>query len=149
MKKTIKINLYSNRPKSHQSNRLITFPALLILSFLVTACTRENKKNHYVIGFSQCTGADNWRKATLEGVKKEISFYPGTQLIYKNAKDNSDLQIKQIKELIRQNIDILLVSPNEARPLTPVIEEAFNKGIPVVVIDRRTSSGLYTSVMSS
>ncbi|MEJ7679117.1 MAG: substrate-binding domain-containing protein [Segetibacter sp.] len=48
-----------------------------------------------------------------------------------------------------QNIDILLVSPNEAEPLTSVVEEAFNKGIPVVVIDRKTSSNLYTSFVGA
>ena len=78
-------------------------------------------------------------------MQRELSFHPGAELIYRSAKDNSDLQVKQIKELINQNIDILLVSPNEAQPLTSVVEEAYNKGIPVVVIDRKTSSDLYTS----
>jgi ABC-type sugar transport system substrate-binding protein len=109
------------------------------------SCSAPNTEKKYRIGFSQCTGADNWRKATLEGMKRELSFHPGAELIYKNAQDNSDLQVSQIKDLVSQNIDILLVSPNEAQPLTSVIEEAFNKGIPVVIIDRKTSSNLYTS----
>lgn len=78
-------------------------------------------------------------------MRRELSFHPGTELIYRSANDNSELQVKQIKELISQNIDILLVSPNEAQPLTSIVEEAYNKGIPVVIIDRKISSDLYTS----
>jgi signal transduction histidine kinase/ActR/RegA family two-component response regulator len=114
------------------------------LLFLVS-CSGTNPEKKYRIGFAQCTGTENWKKATREGMQRELSFHPGTELIYRSANDNSDLQVRQIKELIGQNIDILLVSPNEAEPLTSVVEEAYNKGIPVVVIDRKTSSDLYTS----
>jgi signal transduction histidine kinase/AraC-like DNA-binding protein len=75
---------------------------------------------------------------------RELSLHPESELIYRSANDNSELQVRQIKDLLNQNIDILLVSPNEARPLTSVVEEAYNRGIPVVVIDRRTTSDLYT-----
>ena len=112
---------------------------------LLASCSGTNLEKKYRIGFAQCTGTENWKKATREGMQRELSFHPGTELIYRSANDNSDLQVKQIKELIGQNIDILLVSPNEAEPLTSVVEEAYNKGIPVVVIDRKTSSDLYTS----
>src|ERR1700730_149211 len=134
-------------------NRLITlsinqFTLLLLvcgISLIINSCSGTNQEKKYRIGFAQCTGTENWKKATREGMQRELSFHPGTEFIYRSANDNSDLQVKQIKELIGQNIDILLVSPNEAQPLTSVVEEAFNKGIPVVVIDRRTSSDLYTS----
>ena len=100
---------------------------------------------HYRIGFAQCTGTENWKRATREAMARELSLHPGTELIYRSANDNSELQVRQIKELLNQNIDILLVSPNEAKPLTSVVEEAYNRGIPVVVIDRKTASDLYTS----
>ena len=112
---------------------------------LLNACSGISPEKKYRIGFAQCTGTENWKKAMREGMQRELSFHPGTELIYRSANDNSDLQVKQIKELIGLNIDILLVSPNEAEPLTSVVEEAYNKGIPVVVIDRKTSSDLYTS----
>ncbi|HTE22949.1 hybrid sensor histidine kinase/response regulator transcription factor [Flavitalea sp.] len=118
---------------------------ILFFSLVITSCERKPKQRNFIIGFSQCTGDENWKNATLEGIKKEMAFYPGSTFIYRNASDSSDLQIKQIRELLTMHIDILLVSPNEARPLTPVIEEAYKQGIPVVVIDRRTSSDLYTS----
>src|ERR1700730_6144923 len=127
---------------------LIFFTVSFICIFLCSCSPRSSNKK-IRIGFSQCTGADNWRKATVEAVKREISFHPGSQLIYKNAQDNSDLQVEQIKELINDNIDILLVSPNEAQPLNAIVEEAYNKGIPIVMIDRKTSSNLYTSFVGA
>lgn len=120
----------------------LLLPGVLIL---LSACSGSIPEKKYRIGFAQCTGTENWKKTMREGMQRELSFHPGTELIYRSANDNSDLQVRQIKELIGMNIDILLVSPNEAEPLTSVVEEAYNKGIPVVVIDRKTSSNLYTS----
>lgn len=137
----------SNRKNSFREARRIFTTALLlaILPVLFHSCTTPAGEKKYRIGFAQCTGTENWKRATREGMQRELSFHPATELIYRSANDNSELQIRQIKELLNQNIDILLVSPNEAKPLTSVVEEAYNRGIPVVVIDRKTSSDLYTS----
>jgi len=117
---------------------------LLPLLSLLYSCS-QNQDQKFRIGFAQCTGTENWKRATREGMQRELSLHPGTELIYRSANDNSELQVRQIKELLNQNIDILLVSPNEAKPLTSVVEEAYNRGIPVVVIDRKTNSDLYTA----
>jgi len=116
-----------------------------IFAVLFPSCSNTPTEKKYRIGFAQCTNTENWKKVTLAGMQRELSFHPGTELIYRSANDNSDLQVKQIKELIGMNLDILLVSPNEAAPLTSVVEEAYNSGIPVVIIDRKTSSDLYTA----
>lgn len=121
---------------------------LLLLCGVLFSCGRS-RETTVRIGFSQCTGQDNWRKMMLEGMKRELAFHPGAELLYRDASDNSELQVQQIRDLLNEDIDILLVSPNEARPLTPIVEEVFNKGIPVVVIDRKTSSGLYTSFVGA
>jgi signal transduction histidine kinase/AraC-like DNA-binding protein/cellobiose-specific phosphotransferase system component IIB len=112
--------------------------------FLLSSCSQPQDQK-FRIGFAQCTGTENWKRATREGMQRELSLHPGTELIYRSANDNSELQVRQIKELLNENIDILLVSPNEAKPLTSVVEEAYNRGIPVVVIDRKTNSDLYTA----
>jgi signal transduction histidine kinase/DNA-binding response OmpR family regulator len=121
------------------------YALLLLAGVLFCSCSSSSSEKHYRIGFAQCTGTANWKRATREAMARELSFHPGTELVYRSANDNSDLQVRQIKDLLNQNIDILLVSPNEAKPLTSVVEEAYNRGIPVVVIDRKTSSDLYTS----
>src|ERR1700760_571804 len=116
---------------------------IFLAASLLSACS-QNQDRTFRIGFAQCTGTENWKRATREGMARELSLHPASELIYRSANDNSELQVKQIKELLNQNIDILLVSPNEAKPLTSVVEEAYNRGIPVVVIDRKTASDLYT-----
>jgi signal transduction histidine kinase/AraC-like DNA-binding protein len=85
----------------------------------------------------------------LDWMKRELSFYPEAELLYKNADGNSELQVKQIKELVDQGIDVLLVSPNEPEPLTPIIEELYQKGIPVIVLERKTASNAYSSFVGT
>jgi signal transduction histidine kinase/AraC-like DNA-binding protein/CheY-like chemotaxis protein len=81
----------------------------------------------------------------LEEMKRELSFHPDVSFVYKQADGNSEKQISQVKELLSQRIDILIISPNEAEPLTPIVEETFNSGIPVIVVDRKITSPLYTA----
>jgi len=59
------------------------------------------------------------------------------------------LQAQQVRELINEHVDLLMISPNEAQPLTGVVEDAFNKGIPVIVIDRTIASQLYTAFIGA
>jgi signal transduction histidine kinase/DNA-binding response OmpR family regulator len=99
----------------------------------------------YRIGFSQCTNGDAWRLAMLAGMQKELSFYPQVSFRMKDARDNSVLQEQHIREFLKEGIDLLIVSANEAGPVTPIVEEAYNRGIPVVILDRRTTSQLYTA----
>src|ERR1700748_3416574 len=127
------------------ARRVTTIIIIIGVLSLLSSCSDNNSEKHYRIGFAQCTGTENWKRATRDDMARELSFHPGTELIYRSANDNSELQIRQIKDLLNQNIDVLLVSPNEAKPLTSVVEEAYNRGIPVVVIDRKTTSDLYTS----
>ncbi|GAB3877478.1 substrate-binding domain-containing protein [Hymenobacter segetis] len=81
----------------------------------------------------------------LAGMRKELSFYPNVTFRLKDARDNSNRQQQQIQEFLKEGIDLLIVSANEAEPVTPVVEEAFNRGIPVVILDRRIASKLYTA----
>ncbi len=125
--------------------RVFSLVILFLSLIAVAGCSPAEKKNRYTIGFAQCTNGDDWRKAMLEGMEKELSFHPDVKLVMKDARDNSQLQIQQIRELVASGIDLLIISPNEAQPITPVVEEVFNQGIPVIIVDRRTSSKLYTA----
>ena len=122
--------------------RLALIAFLLLTMF--AGCAKKQEED-YVIGFSQCTGDDEWRRAMLDGMQRELAFHNNTKLIFKDAHANSAVQVQQIEELLQSGIQLLIVSPNESDPLTPVIEKAYKKGIPVVVVDRRTSSPYYTA----
>lgn len=79
----------------------------------------------------------------------ELAFYPHIGLEYKDAENSNEQQINDIHEFINSKVDLLIVSPNDAAPITPIVEDAFQKGIPVVIIDRRTSSSMYTAYIGA
>ncbi len=124
-------------------NRLLS--ACLVMLLVFGLCCKNAPTHQYTIGFSQCTGGDEWRQDMLQGMQRELAFHPEVKLYYKDAQYNTQKQIEQIRELAASGVDLLIVSPNEDRPITPVVEEIYRKGIPVVVVDRRISSSLYTA----
>ena len=71
----------------------------LLMVCCAVSCKMEEEKK-YIIGFSQCGDADNWRKSMIEEMRRELAFNPNFKLLYKQADDNSTLQIKQVKELL-------------------------------------------------
>ena len=115
------------------------------LLIILQACAPAAHEPVYRIGFSQCTTNDAWRRAMLAGMEKELSFHPNVRFQMLDAHNDSDLQRRQVQELIRQKVDVLLISPNQSGPLTALAEAAYNQGIPVVILDRRTTSRLYTA----
>ncbi|WP_228084985.1 substrate-binding domain-containing protein [Mucilaginibacter sp. JRF] len=123
--------------------------ALLLPLMLFTGCQNKKERTAYRIGFSQCVGTDLWRKTMLDEMKIELSLHPGTKFIYTDAQNSSSKQIAHVRKMLRQGIDLLIISPNEAQPLTEIVEEVYNKGIPVVIIDRKTSSALYTAYVGA
>ena len=96
-----------------------------ILMTCFTACTHQKSKEHFVIGFSQCVNADAWRKTMLLEMKRELSFHDNITFIERDAAASSETQIRQIKELVAQKIDLLIVSPNEMQPLSAIIQEVY------------------------
>lgn len=115
-----------------------------LLFIMLWSCQKDDSKNKkYVIGFSQCT-SDSWREAVLLEMQIEISNYKNVDLIVYNAMDNNSRQIAQIRKLISQNVDVLIISPNEAIPITDVAVEAYRKGIPTIIHDRKIQSEEYT-----
>ncbi|WP_346863811.1 substrate-binding domain-containing protein [uncultured Draconibacterium sp.] len=105
----------------------------------------SNAASQYKIGFSQCTTSDLWRQTQLRLMEIEVSFYPNMELVVKDAKDDTQTQIKQIEELVKEGIDLLIVSPNESEPLSPIVEKVFQSGIPVIVIDRNVDTDQYSA----
>jgi signal transduction histidine kinase/DNA-binding response OmpR family regulator len=122
---------------------------LLVAGIISTGCQKKSVKTTYTIGFSQCVGDELWRKSMLDEMKLELSLYPGTEFVYADAERNSKKQIEQVRSMVQQGIDLLIISPNEQQPLTAIVEEVYNKGIPVVVLDRKTSSSLYTAYVGA
>ncbi len=85
----------------------------------------------------------------LEEMKWELSFHNNIRFVYKEAGGNSQKQISQIDSLLQQHIDLLIVSPNEAKPLTLIAEKVYDAGIPVVLVDRKIASQKYTAFVGA
>jgi len=85
----------------------------------------------------------------LASMQGEMLFHPDMELLYKDAVGNTQQQIRDIESYLRDGVDILIVSPNEADPITPVVEKAIRSAIPVIVVDRSTSSRLYTAYVGA
>ncbi|GAA4466510.1 substrate-binding domain-containing protein [Nibrella saemangeumensis] len=122
----------------------------LLLWFTLNACNSGQQRKTYRIGFSQCTGADEWRRYMLNEMNRELTFHPNYTLLYQDAGNSTDRQISQIHSLVDEGIDLLIVSPNEtSTSITQAVESVFKKGIPVVVIDRKIETESYNAYIGA
>jgi signal transduction histidine kinase/DNA-binding response OmpR family regulator len=80
---------------------------------------------------------------------REIGFYEDTKIIIKSVKDDTKKQIEDIKCLIEQKVDLLIISPNESTAFTPIIQTAFKSGIPVILVDRKIDTDDYTAYVGA
>ena len=124
--------------------RYIVSVVLFILA--LTSCKRDTPR--YVIGMSQCSD-DSWRHKMNDEILREAMFYEGVSVEIRSAHDDNRRQQEDIQYFIDKKVDLLIVTPNEAAPITPIVEEAFDKGIPVIVVDRKILSDKYTAFMGA
>lgn len=118
----------------------------LLLAGICTSCGEKERKFH--IGVSQCSD-DEWRNQMNKEILREANLYEELSVEIRTSKDDSRQQCEDIKQFINQQVDLLIVAPNEAAPVTPVVEEAFNKGIPVIMVDRKILSDRYTAFVGA
>ena len=118
---------------------LIIYVAIIVL---LTGCAQQPRK--YVIGVSQCS-EDIWRDKLNDELK--MGEYLNDSLIVKLASSNDDnvLQNKQINQFVDEGVDLLIVSPNQLSAISKAVERAYDKGIPVILYDRKTNSDKYTA----
>ena len=119
---------------------------LFSLLVFITGCKEDTP--HYVIGMSQCSD-DSWRHKMNDEILREAMFYDGVSVEIRSVHDDNKRQIEDIRYFIDKKVDLLIVAPNEAAPITPVVEEAFDKGIPVIMVDRKILSDKYTAFMGA
>ena len=126
-------------------------PFLLVWLTLIVlcGCTSSGKQKKHVIGLSQCMLDDAWRQAMINDMRIEASNYDDVEIIIKDAQNNNETQIQQIRDLIRQKVDVLIISPYQSEPITAVAEEAYRAGIPTIITDRKVNSDQYTSFVGA
>lgn len=122
--------------------------ALLLILCLPILWSCQEPKPKYVIGVSQCS-EDIWRAWQNSEMQMEANFHQGVELRFTAAHDNSDTQFHQIDSLVSSGIDLLIVAPNQLTNVSPAIDRAFDKGIPVIVFERKTDAQKYTAFVSA
>ena len=119
----------------------------LKLCFLLLLAGCSGGKKELVIGVSQCSD-DIWRSKLNEELSLAAHSY-GVQLRLTSADDDSERQMAQIRALVAEGVDLLIVSPNQSHTITPAIEEAFDAGVPVILFDRKIDSDKYTAFIGA
>jgi len=117
---------------------------LVALSLLPLAGCQSSDDAKFTIGMSQSNLAEPWRAQMNKDIENAAAKHPDIHVIYKNAEQDSLKQQAHVREFIEKGVDALIISPNEAAPLTGPVEEAMDAGIPVVVLDRAILSDEYT-----
>jgi ribose transport system substrate-binding protein len=108
------------------------------------AADKGTAENPWVIGMSQCNLGEPWRVQMNADIKNAAEKHKNLQVVYKDAQNDTLKQRAHIEEFVTAGVDLLIVSPKEAAPLTPPIAKAYQKGIPVIVLDRRVLGDDYT-----
>lgn len=128
-------NLYLFRMKQ----LLIILSAIALMA--ITACKGDDRKT---VAVSQCS-MDEWRNQMNEEMRREAFLHQELNVEYHSTADNSQEQIADIESFIARKVDAIVVAPNEEEALRPVIEKAYDSGIPVILIDRRANTNKYSA----
>lgn len=119
---------------------------LLLLLPLFLSCGGSAKKQ-YVIGVSQCS-EDVWREKLNEELRIAALYYNNVDLRIRSAYDDVKLQTEQINSFVDEGVDLLIVAPGQVT-ISPAIDRAYEKGIPVIIFDRGTRSDKYTAYIGA
>jgi ribose transport system substrate-binding protein len=126
--------------------------ASLILTFcapalLLTGCGKADapkSKSSFTIGMSQCNLGEPWRVEMNAQVKAAADKHPELKVIFKDAQNDTLKQRSHVEEFVSAGVDMIIISPKEAQPLTEPVAKAMEAKIPVIVLDRRLIGDKYT-----
>lgn len=132
-------------------------PLVVVLAFVASGCGQETSApqsgapggaptaRKFRIGFSQCNLAEPWRVAMNNSLAAEAKKHPELDVLYADAQQDNARQVSQVEDFLTQKVDLLIISPNEAKPLSGVVRKVYEAGIPVIVLDRNIEGDTYTT----
>lgn len=88
------------------------------------------------IGFSQVGAESDWRVANTASMKSALSEKNGFKLIFADAQQKQENQIKAVRDFISQDVDVIAIAPVTETGWETVLGEAKDAGIPVIIVDR-------------
>lgn len=120
------------------------FSAYIIFICFFLSCQKSGPDKKFRIAFSQCC-SDPWRDQMENEMRREQALHPEIDFKILKANNHSESQIEQIRQLVREGVNLLIVSPNESKPLTKIIDSIYNTGLPVILVDRKTESNAFSA----
>ena len=126
--------------------RKIILFTIVVAAAMLVSCSGDKVK--YRIGVSQCSD-DIWRDKQNAELRMGAYFHDNVELKFAAAYDSDERQVQQIDSLVNDGIDLLIVAPNQVQTISPAIDRAYDKGIPVIVFERKTNSQKFTAFISA
>ena len=136
---------------------------LILAVLLLSGCAREYRavmedtmtptdENLIVVGVSQVGSESVFRTANTASIQRVFTKENGYFLLFNNARQRQENQIKALRSFISQRVDYIVFSPITEDGWETVLQEAKEAGIPVILIDRRVNvqdQDLYTTWIGS
>lgn len=145
---------------SRKQSQLFILIGLLALALSLAACggseatsaapqpaaasEQVQAKGEFIIGMSQANKAEPWRQAMNDQIAAAAIKHSELKVTFADAAQDNAKQVADVEKFIEQGVDLIIISPNEAEPLTEVVAKAFDKGIPVIVLDRKVLGEKYS-----
>jgi ribose transport system substrate-binding protein len=98
----------------------------------------------YLIGVSQANKGEPWRQAMNDQIAAAAAKHPELKVVFADAAQQNAKQVADVENFLQQKVDLLIISPNEASPLTDVVAKAYDQGTPVILLDRKVNGDKYT-----
>lgn len=142
---------------------MVIFPAILLFMIMLgwgfglfTEIEEEpyisEEENLIVVGVSQLGSESGWRTAHTESLQRAFTKQNGYFLIFNNARQKQENQIKAIRNFISQRVDYIVLAPVVESGWETVLQEAKDAGIPVIIMDRSVDvadKSLYTTLVGT
>lgn len=116
-----------------------------------TTNTTTDAKKSLVVGFSQIGAESAWRSAETKSIQDEAKKR-GIDLRFSDAQQKQENQIKAIRAFIAQKVDAIILAPVVETGWEPVLREAKEAKIPVILVDRGVNTAddsLYATLIAS
>lgn len=141
-----------------RSSILITLSVSVLCVALCVSCAAKKttggaiaRHDDIILGFSQIGAESAWRNCNTKSIE-EAAAGSGIQLLFENAEQKQENQIKAIRSFIAYKVDVIAFVPIVADGWDNVLREAKDAGIPVLVTDRKISTseeGLYAGFIGT
>ncbi|MEI2724477.1 MAG: substrate-binding domain-containing protein [Verrucomicrobiota bacterium] len=132
--------------------RTLPLAVLGVTVMLLGGCSKSTssetksdaKERVYTIGMSQCNLGEPWRVQMNEDIKAAAAKHPNLKVVFKDAQNDTLKQRAHVEEFVSSKVDLLIISPKEAQPLTEPVALALAAGVPVIVLDRALLGDKFT-----